>query len=202
MGVCPGSALTHDSPWCPACDALVGTKELDIEVSDGEYMRTRVMKTHDTPIRDFRGPFRWLSNFQEAEVEYEGDLYPTTEHAYQAAKTLDPEERKLVREQATPGYAKRLGRQVTMRPNWDDMKAEVMLEVTRQKYTRHQHLRERLLGTGNAYLEEGNTWHDNFFGVCSCSDCQDTKDGLNILGKIVMIVREELRSGKRWEPRE
>ena len=77
-------------------------------------------------IIEFRGETRWLSNFAEAEVEWEGRKYPTTEHAYQAAKTTIEEEIEWVRTAPTPGKARRRGQKVTMRPDWDDIKISVM----------------------------------------------------------------------------
>jgi predicted NAD-dependent protein-ADP-ribosyltransferase YbiA (DUF1768 family) len=53
-------------------------------------------------------------------------------------------------------------------------------------------LREKLLATGDAWLEEGNHWHDNFWGVCHCIDCQDEM-GWNHLGKLLMKIRADIR---------
>lgn len=136
-------------------------------------------------ITDFRGPYRWLSNFQLVDVCLDGVVYSTTEHAYQAAKTLDLAERDKVRSAETPGKAKRLGQAVALRPDWDAVRIEVMLDLQRQKYAQGD-LRAKLLDTGDAELVEGNTWGDRFWGVC------DGK-GLNWLGRLLMQVRAEIR---------
>jgi hypothetical protein len=137
-------------------------------------------------IDDFRGPYRWLSNYHEAVVTFEDDDYPSTEHAFQAAKSLDPTWRRLVREAPRPRDAKRLGRTIPLRPDWEAVKDDVMYRVNRDKYTRHADLRARLLDTGRAQLIEGNTWGDRVWGVC---------DGVgeNRLGRILMLIRTELQ---------
>ena len=141
---------------------------------------------------EFRGDLRWLSNFWPAEVALAGVTYPSVEHAYQAAKTLDPAEREWVREAKTPGQAKRRGRKVTLRPDWTPVfKRAVMLGLLRQKFARGSTLETLLLGTGNQKLVEGNTWHDNFWGSCQCTRCGDK--GQNHLGKLLMQVRAERR---------
>jgi len=142
------------------------------------------------PITEFRGPYRWLSNFDWREVEFEGLMYPSSEHAFQAAKTLDLELRKAIRDQPTYLKAKRAGRKLKLRADWEDVKVQVMETILRDKFTRHLDLRSKLLDTGDAELVEGNDWHDHDWGVCTCGDCPP---GKNNLGKVLMKIREELR---------
>ncbi len=136
-------------------------------------------------IKEFQGEHRFLSNFWPAEVELDGIKYPTIEHAYQAAKTLDEERRKVIQAQTTPGEAKRAGRKVKIRPDWEDVKIGIMLDLVRQKFTNNVKLRNRLLATGDEELIEGNTWGDTFWGRCKGI-------GQNNLGKILMKIRKEL----------
>ena len=138
----------------------------------------------------FDGDFDFLSNFSLAEVELDGRKYPTVEHAYQAAKTFDQEWRERIQSASTPGRAKRLGRKVPLHPDWEEIKTSVMLQLLRQKFSDPE-LNKRLLDTGDQYLAEGNTWHDNFWGICRCGRCHD---GQNKLGELLMQVRDELRS--------
>lgn len=147
-----------------------------------------------TAIMRFDNEHRFLSNFFMIPVAYEGTEYPSTEHAFQAAKTLDPAEREKVRKAPTCGKAKRLGREITRRPDWDQIKIGVMKDLIRQKFSdkTYPDMAEKLLATGDAELVEGNHWHDNFWGVCHCDECG--KDGENHLGKVLMEVREELRA--------
>lgn len=137
-------------------------------------------------ISDFRGEYRWLSNFHLVEVHLAGLPYPSTEHAYQAAKTLDATQRCAVRCAKTPGQAKRLGQTLKLRDDWEQVKIAVMLDLQRQKY-KQPDLRTKLLATGDAELIEGNTWGDRFWGVCK-------GEGLNWLGRLLMQVRDEIRA--------
>lgn len=139
------------------------------------------------PIVSFAGEYRWLSNFEPAPVVFEGVEYPSTEHAYQAAKTTDAAEREAIRACETPGRAKRMGRKITIRRGWDGMKVAVMLDLTRQKYALPDY-RELLLATGEREIVEGNTWGDTFWGVCR-------GEGRNHLGRVLMRVRRELQEG-------
>lgn len=125
--------------------------------------------------------YRFLSNFWPAPVFFEGDEYPTVEHAYQAAKTLDPFSRNQIRMTPSPYKAKAMGREVICRPNWENIKYSVMEDLVRQKFG-HQELREKLLATGEEWLEEGNTWGDTYWGTVKGV-------GANNLGRILMYVR-------------
>ena len=132
-------------------------------------------------IDSFSGPYRWLSNFWTALVVLDGVTYPTVEHAYQAAKTLDLAARAGFTA-GSAGEAKRLGRTVTIRPDWDAVKLSVMEDLVRQKFS-DSSLRALLLATAPHELVEGNWWGDRFWGVCKGS-------GENHLGKILMRVRD------------
>src|SRR5262249_35634026 len=135
-------------------------------------------------IASFEGPYRFLSNFWPATVEFEGITYPTVEHAYQSAKTLDRAERRRIAAIATPGAAKTAGRALQPRPDWATEKFVVMEQCVRYKFTHPPELREKLLPTGDAELEEGNTWNDKIWGVYQ-------GQGENRLGKLLMKVRAE-----------
>jgi ribA/ribD-fused uncharacterized protein len=138
-------------------------------------------------IDSFQGQYRFLSNFWPATVEFEGITYPDVEHAYQSAKTLDMSERRRIAALPTPAEAKHAGEALQLRPDWLTIKYNVMLQCVRFKFTHHPELAKLLLATGNAYLEEGNTWHDTIWGVYQ-------GQGTNWLGKILMQVRSELRA--------
>lgn len=139
-------------------------------------------------IVTFDNEFAFLSNFFPARVTFDRLSFPTVEHAYQAAKTLDSSWRKRIRTAPTPSKAKRLGRKVPLRPNWETVKVDVMLELLRQKFAAPE-MKKLLLETNNQMLVEGNTWHDNFWGVCRCGECSS---GQNRLGRLLMEVRDEL----------
>lgn len=136
-------------------------------------------------INEFRGETRWLSNFVGQITTRDGRVWPTVEHAYQASKTKNRAEQEAVRACATPGKAKRMGRKVTMREDWDKVKLGYMRYFTSLKYTQNEDLADRLRGTGTQELVEGNTWNDTFWGVCKGV-------GQNQLGKAIMLVRNNL----------
>lgn len=137
-------------------------------------------------INSFSGYNRFLSNFYEAEVVLDGDIYPSVEHAYQASKTLDLEYRELIRKAVSPVKAKSLGKIVPMRTDWEDVKISIMRDLLRQKFS-HDFLRSKLLATGDQPLIEGNYWGDRFWG-------QDLSGvGLNWLGRLLMEVRNEIK---------
>jgi ribA/ribD-fused uncharacterized protein len=138
-----------------------------------------------TAIDQFTGDYDFLSNFHPSPIEVDGIVYSTVEHAFQAAKTFDLEEKQAVAQAATPGIAKRKGRKVQLRPDWEQVKVGIMEELVRLKFTTHATQREQLLATGDAELVEGNTWKDTFWGVCRGK-------GRNALGKILMKVRSDL----------
>lgn len=144
------------------------------------------------PITSFSGEWRFLSNFWYVSTEYEGVIYPTSEHAYQAAKTPDEAARKAIQGCGTPGQAKRLGQEVPLIPYWDAVRVEVMRDVLRAKFDPEHNpdLVDRLLGTGARRLVEGNHWGDTFWGMCD-------GHGSNHLGRLLMAVREELRAARK-----
>ena len=149
--------------------------------------------TAHAPITSFRGEYRFLSNFAPFPVVFEAAEYPTAEHAYVAAKTLDPAIRAAVALIDKPGDAKYRGKSVPLRPDWEEVREQVMLAIVRSKFTRNAQAREQLLATGEAELIEGNGWHDNFWGRCRCKACTRTVQARNVLGRLLMTVRAELR---------
>lgn len=141
-----------------------------------------------TTIDRFTGDHAFLSNFCHSPIELDGIIYPTVEHAFQAAKTLDHADKHRIAAASTPGNAKRLGRKVQLRRDWEQVKVGIMQDLVRLKFTVHQDLRAKLIATGDAELIEGNTWNDRFWGVCR-------GQGRNQLGLILMQVRAELAAG-------
>lgn len=144
----------------------------------------------------FGGEYEFLSNFHAGSVTYEGVAYPTAEHAFQAAKTTNPVERRQVAAAPTPSAAKRLGRHLELRYGWDEMKLHVMREVLAAKFADPE-LARRLLATGDANLVEGNTWHDNVWGSCTCDRPGCRGAGRNLLGLELVRLRVRLRAGIR-----
>lgn len=144
-------------------------------------------------IDSFRGPNRWLSNFHEAEVVFDGVSYPTNEHAYQAQKSANPVMQKVALSFTKPVDVMHRGRSFPPREDWENLKLDIMYRINLDKYTRHTELREKLLATADDELVEGNWWHDSLWGSCTCGTCPE---GQNELGKVLMRVRAELRGTK------
>lgn len=146
----------------------------------------KIVIHNDEKICGFFKDYRFLSNFEEAQVVYEGVKYPSSENAYQAAKTFNLDYKKRLKE-CSPSESKKISRSLEVRDDWEEVKLQVMEDVVRDKFTRNIRLKLELFKTGDKYLEETNYWSDRFFGVC---------DGVghNHLGKILMKIREELKS--------
>jgi len=136
-------------------------------------------------IGSFQGEYRWLSNFWPAKVILDGVEFPTVEHAYQAAKTLNPVARLAIKAQPTPGRAKRAAKMLSVREDWHAVSLGVMEDLLRQKF-QEPALKALLLATGDEELIEGNTWGDRFWGVYG-------GQGENHLGKLLMKIRQDLK---------
>ena len=142
-------------------------------------------------IIEFEEKYAFLSNFYPSPFTHDGIEYPTVEHFFQAAKTLDIQERKAIAAAKTPGLAKRMGRSVQLRPDWEKVKAYYMELGLRRKIA-NKDLAEKLLATGDEELIEGNWWHDNIWGSCMCDKCINIP-GRNMLGMLLMDLRKKLR---------
>ena len=136
-------------------------------------------------IKEFRGKYFFLSNFYEAPVTWEGITYQNNESAFQSAKVIDKEKRKSF-SNLNPSLAKRKGRHVLLRHDWEKIKDDIMYEICLAKFSQNEDLKEKLLNTKDEYLEEGNTWGDTYWGAVNGK-------GKNKLGKILMKVREVLK---------
>jgi ribA/ribD-fused uncharacterized protein len=140
-------------------------------------------------INRFAGEHRYLSNFYPCDVTlYDGEheiTGRTAEHVYQAAKAAYVNEQAWVLQAETASDAKRRGREITCRPEWDQVRKQVMLDVVLAKFTQHPGLAELLTATAPARLVEGNTWDDRYWGTVN-------GEGANWLGRILMMTRDLL----------
>jgi ribA/ribD-fused uncharacterized protein len=128
--------------------------------------------------------YEFLSNFYASTVAYEGMLYPTVEHAYQASKSADQSTRAIIKNAASPAIAKKLGQAIQVRDGWLEEKLEIMQKLIREKFE-NPFIRWRLKETSPKKLINENRWNDRFFGVVQGV-------GENHLGRILMEVREEI----------
>lgn len=137
-------------------------------------------------IKRFRDEHRWLSNFAPVAITLQDRTYPSVEHAYMSAKNNSADWKRFCADSGnSPGQVKRRSRTITICANWHEIKLEIMQQCLLQKFSQEPY-RTKLLMTGNAYIEEGNTWGDTFWGVCNGK-------GENNLGKLIMQIRADLQ---------
>lgn len=146
-------------------------------------------------INNFENEYAFLSNFYDSPFKGgDGIIYPTNEHFFQAMKSHNQHNRELIAKASTPGQAKRLGRQLVLRADWESIKDDVMRNGLANKFDQNPKLLQKLLDTEDAILIEGNNWHDNTWGNCYCEKCCGFP-GENRLGKMLMELRKA-RGGK------
>ena len=143
----------------------------------------------DKMIFGFKGKYYFLSNFYSAPVTYHGITYQNSEAAFHAQK--DPS-RSNEFANLNPSQAKKLGRRVNLRSDWEQVKDRIMYEIVLLKFTQNPELRQKLLETNDSTLVEANTWHDSYWGYDEINNC-----GLNRLGKILMSIRDEFKAEAR-----
>ena len=166
------------------------------EIKIADVLAPDIAISESPDIDSFNGNFRWLSNFVGApglvirSITYPEVTAYDVEKIYQLEKCYLPDDIARILETTTPGKAKKAGNTVTLRPDWNEVKLDIMEQLVRQKFASIP-FKGLLIGTGDANLEEGNYWHDNYWGVCHCSKCGG--NGQNHLGKILMKIREELK---------
>lgn len=203
------------NPWPPGLQSLVGKREspdpqkvpanapqmppsgpqrplgafLAEEGEKGAGFPQNAPKAPESRIYAFSGPYAFLSNFWPVSVELDGIAYQSVEHGYQAAKSTDPEAREAIRTARTPSLAKRLGRRLALRPDWNAVRLSIMADLLEQKFSRPA-LRLALLQTGATEIVEGNRWHDTWWGRCYCDRCGGR--GHNHLGRLLMALRARL----------
>jgi ribA/ribD-fused uncharacterized protein len=159
-------------------------------------MQIMISNTFIYPLQSIRHMDRnWFSNFLPYKVplQYEGETFATPEHFYQAMKVFDPENFQRVARAATPRKAKNLGRELKDRLDWEYAKIPAMRHAQEHRIETDPNFTRQLQETGLFEIVEWNTWCDNYWGHCTCEDCQELPK-LNNLGKILMQLREKLSS--------
>jgi ribA/ribD-fused uncharacterized protein len=137
-------------------------------------------------------PYGCFSNFSSHGIEMDGHWWPTTEHYFQAQKFAGTPYEEQVRLAATPKQAALIGRdrRLPLRPDWEQVKDEVMRRAVMCKFETYTQLRELLLATGDEEIVERNV-RDEYWG------CGKEGTGKNMLGCILMEVRAILRKKER-----
>lgn len=140
-------------------------------------------------VKEFRGEYRFLSNYDTTPFEWRNHQFPSAEHAFAFAKTFCAENDEAVYWQAhilkakSPGEAKKYGRQVQIDvAEWDANKVQWMREIVHAKFKTGEGLAGQLINTGAMMLVEGNDWGDTFWGRCNGK-------GFNTLGVVLMEER-------------
>lgn len=133
-------------------------------------------------ITAFKGTYEWLSNMYPCYVIYQGVTYYSVEQAYQAQKTTIATERSTIINEHNPYKCKQLGKRVTLRSDWNEVKLSIMFDLLMTKFRNNPDLQDKLIATGTQELVEGNWWHDTYWGVCN-------EIGENHLGRLLMKVR-------------
>lgn len=139
-------------------------------------------------IKEFKNQYFFLSNFYEYPIYYNKLVFCNAEAAFQAQKVINEKDQyKFINLNAS--QARKLGKTVQLRKDWEEIKDNVMYEIVKRKFTINKELQQKLLETKEEELVEGNWWHDTYWGVDS-----KTGTGQNKLGKILMKVREEVKN--------
>ena len=145
-------------------------------------------------IDKFYGDNLWLSNFANCRIQYDGYVYWSSQSAYQAQKIkgtpLQKDRIKKVFTKIQPNQAKVLGAMIPLRDDWEEIRYKIMKQILDIKFRTYPY-NELLLATDNQELIQGNQWHDITFGKCYCD--KHKGEGDNILGKIIMQIREQLK---------
>lgn len=164
------------------------------DISKGFYGKLRFLSNFDKSPLEFKIEFREFNKelFDRLEkiIKFDGKIYPSSEHLYQSLKTniLEEKEWFLEEKNKEPKRAKYLGRKITMRDDWEDIKIDIMEMTTILKYTQHPNLAQKLMGMRDEDLIEWNYWKDEFWGVNI-----HTGEGRNELGKALKRVKYRLK---------
>lgn len=176
-------AIGSDYDGCLSVQDLRKLIDELVDMSQKARSCLRDGKIFPEEILEFKGRYFFLSNFFPSQVFYNGKYFRNAEAAFQSEKCPKRADEFC---ELNPSEAKKLGRRVTLRNDWEEVKDSVMYEVCLAKFTQNQDLAEKLVSTGDAYLVEGNTWGDKVWGVCNGI-------GENRLGKIIMMIRDKIR---------
>lgn len=145
-----------------------------------------------TMIFGFKGKYYFLSNFYPCQVTYHGITYQNSEAAFHAQKDPSRAEEFC---KLNPSQAKRLGRKVKLRSDWEYVKDGIMKDILIFKFKQNPELAQKLLNTGEVMLVEANNWGDTYWGYDEINNV-----GQNRLGYILMEIRELLFNDLRMVP--
>ena len=136
----------------------------------------------------FNNEKEYLSNFYNAPFSYNGIKFRNVEQVFQGLKQFPDSNILLKFSKLSASEAKREGRKVTLRKDWEDIKDKIMKTLVTYKFEQNPLLLDRLLNEDDEHLIEYNYWHDNYWGHCVCDKCKN-KEKKNMLGKILKEVK-------------
>ena len=145
----------------------------------------------DTQVFFYEQDFYVLSNFSAFSLTWRRSWFATAEHAYHWEKFIQwPRLQTLIRTAQSAHEAFKLAEEHRdeRRPDWDEFKVDIMRSILCAKVAQHEYVRRKLLATGDRELIE-DSWRDDFWGW------GPNRDGKNMLGKLWMQVRQQLRAG-------
>ena len=143
-------------------------------------------------INSFRGEYNWLSNMHSCDVVYKNNNFKSVENAYMFAKADTSGEWLKFCLENPPNIVKKESKNIRVRPDWEEVKLEIMYNLLIKKFTQEP-FRTNLLNTGNENIQEGNFWNDTFWGV---DLKQNPNVGENHLGRLIMHVRILLKNSR------
>lgn len=143
------------------------------------------------PIYFYENEFYVFSNFSSFAIEWKGKLWMTSEHAYHSEKFYDEKLKEQIKNTRSAHDAFKFSHahKDKYRPDWDQVKLDIMKEILQAKVSQHPYVKKKLLESGKRTLVE-NSWRDGFWGW------GPNKDGTNHLGRLWMEIREEILSEK------
>jgi len=165
----------------------MGEEETEKPAGEPNNEQPPTSKPGSEPVTRFRGEHYFLSNMFKSTFTFKGKTYRSAESAFQAQKVTDSAEQD--RYTKMDGFeARRAGRKANLRPDWNDVRLDLMHDIVYAKFSQNHELAQKLLDTGETDLIHENNWGDTFWGTVNGK-------GENHLGEILMQVRSELAAG-------
>lgn len=130
--------------------------------------------------------YEWMSNFHSSPIVEQGLTFRSVEHLYQYARTRDADARRRILHTPSAATARSIGRNAPQRPDWEQIKVEVMRKALRLKFRQHPDLAAKLLATRGECIEHYCPWETHSFWGVGCID------GANTLGLLLEQIRDEL----------
>lgn len=135
--------------------------------------------------------YGWLANYSYHKINVDDQIYKTVEHYYQSQKFNNHLIKSIIRKSPTPGFSKFIAKilKIIRNPAWDSIKQETMYKGIKSKFIQHNDLLKLLLATDGKEIIE-NSLNDHYWGIGKSGS------GQNIMGKLLMKLRDELIKGE------